>query len=393
MPDPNHAAAVCAFSRLFFSPGTVTMSGKLRQQIAHEAARLMYERDESEYLRAKLKAARRLCGADVRPRDLPSNAEVRGQLQSLTRMLEGEQNSGALRRMRLAALRLMRILANFRPRLIGSVLSGSIRQGSDIDVHLFADALEPVTAALAAAGIAYSIERKRVKKEAGERIFTHLHIVGEYPYELTLYPANQANTVLKSSITGRPIERASIAELTRLLADEYPDACLEQEVLEAEAKIDRFQIFELLLEPLARVPHSPRGQTGDPQAGTALEHALAFFEEVRRARPADTELALVALVADVGLAIDLEDPVAAGLDALEGIMSPRQEWLIRHLPLLRGELREPRELLLARQLETHDAYADLRLLTECERRAGQPRQPPRQLPLALRQLRELYEAA
>ena len=39
--------------------------GKLRQQIAWEAARLMYERTESEYYRAKLKAAKRMGGGWV----------------------------------------------------------------------------------------------------------------------------------------------------------------------------------------------------------------------------------------------------------------------------------------------------------------------------------------
>ena len=32
---------------------------KLRRQIAHEAARLMYSREESEYFRAKMKASER----------------------------------------------------------------------------------------------------------------------------------------------------------------------------------------------------------------------------------------------------------------------------------------------------------------------------------------------
>ncbi len=36
-------------------------NSKLRRQIAHEAARLMYVREESEYYRAKLKASRRFC--------------------------------------------------------------------------------------------------------------------------------------------------------------------------------------------------------------------------------------------------------------------------------------------------------------------------------------------
>ena len=63
---------------------------KLRRQIAWEAARLMYLREESEYFRAKQKAAHRICQGWVKPADLPSNAEIRDEIQSLARLYEGD---------------------------------------------------------------------------------------------------------------------------------------------------------------------------------------------------------------------------------------------------------------------------------------------------------------
>src|SRR5271166_6876079 len=114
-------------------------NAKLRQAIALEAARLMYERVESEYFTAKRKAAKRLCRRGVKPEDLPSNAEIREQIQVFARIHEGEQRTQHLRAMRLEALRLMRILRAFRPRLIGSVMTGHVRKGSDIDLHIFCD--------------------------------------------------------------------------------------------------------------------------------------------------------------------------------------------------------------------------------------------------------------
>src|SRR5436305_10285637 len=114
--------------------------GKLRQAIALEAARLMYERVESEYFTAKRKAAKRLCRGGVKPEDLPSNAEIREQIQVFARIHEGGRRTEHLRDMRLEALRLMRLLRQFRPRLIGSVMTGHVRKGSDIDLHLFCDA-------------------------------------------------------------------------------------------------------------------------------------------------------------------------------------------------------------------------------------------------------------
>ena len=50
---------------------------KLRQQILYEAVRLLYQRQESEYHRAKLRAARKICRGRVKPADLPSNQEIR----------------------------------------------------------------------------------------------------------------------------------------------------------------------------------------------------------------------------------------------------------------------------------------------------------------------------
>src|SRR6202047_3063160 len=108
---------------------------KLRQAIALEAARLMYERIESEYFTAKRKAAKRLCRRDVKPGDLPSNAEIREQIQVFARIHEGDRRTEDLRAMRLAALQMMRLLRPFRPRLIGSVMTGHVRKGSDIALH------------------------------------------------------------------------------------------------------------------------------------------------------------------------------------------------------------------------------------------------------------------
>src|SRR6201994_4253956 len=88
---------------------------KLRRQIAWEAARLMYSRQESEYYTAKKKAAHQICKGWVKPADLPSNVEVRDQIQTLARMLEGESRKDNLLAMRLAALFMMRRLSPFRP--------------------------------------------------------------------------------------------------------------------------------------------------------------------------------------------------------------------------------------------------------------------------------------
>src|SRR5918994_544555 len=138
---------------------------RIRRQIAFLAAQLMYQRTESEYFTAKRKAAKQL-GVEYRfrPGDLPSNAEIRDQIQAMARMHEGPKRLDHLRDMRVEALRLMRVLVRFRPRLIGSVWTGHVRQGSDIDIHVFSDSLALVQDALDGAGLTYEVERKRVIK-------------------------------------------------------------------------------------------------------------------------------------------------------------------------------------------------------------------------------------
>ena len=181
---------------------------KLRHAIAFEAARLMYDRIESEYFTAKRKAAKRLCRGRVKPSDLPSNAEIRDQVQTFARLHEGDRRTENLRDMRLHALRMMRVLAKFRPRLIGSVMTGHVRKGSDIDLHLFTDHLGAVTAALDDEGLQYDIERKQIVKHGETRLFTHVHVHDVYGFELTVYAEDKAHYVFKSSITGKAIERA-----------------------------------------------------------------------------------------------------------------------------------------------------------------------------------------
>src|SRR5437773_11585169 len=203
---------------------------KLRQAIALEAARLMYERVESEYYTAKRKAAKRLCRRGVKPEDLPSNAEIRDQIQVFARIHEGAKRTQHLRDMRLEALRRMRLLRAFRRRLIGSVMTGHVRKGSDIDIHVFTDGVGLVTDILQNEGYQFDVERKQVVKHQESRVFTHIHIFDQFNFELTVYPEDKAHYVFKSSVTGKAIERASVRELEELLVREYTGIDLDLEM-------------------------------------------------------------------------------------------------------------------------------------------------------------------
>jgi predicted HD phosphohydrolase len=360
-------------------------SSKLRRQIAWEAARLMYSRQESEYYRAKMKAARRLCRGWVKPADLPSNAEIRDEIQSFARLYEGDQRTVNLKDMRLEALRMMRILHRFRPRLIGSVLTGHIRQGSDIDLHVFTDNVESVRLALDEEGAVYDVERKRVRKHGEERVFTHIHVKDRFPFELTVYAADLAHFVFKSSVTGKAMPRTSIAELEQFLQQEYPDLDLEDQLEAVEQQVDRFQVYEALLLPLENVKQSPKYH---PE-GDALYHSLQVFDLARDELPYDEEFQLAALLHDIGKAIDPNDHTAAALEALEGLITDRTGWLIEHHMVAQQLLDGTLGIRAKRRLRANESYEELILLARCDRDGRQAGVEVPELEEALDSIREL----
>jgi len=345
----------------------------------------MYDRQVSEYYQAKMKAARRICLEWVKPSDLPSNAEIRDEVQLLARCHEGDARTTNLRDMRIEALRLMRLLERFRPKLIGSVMTGHIRHGSDIDLHLFSDSADAVTLVLDDEGMTYDVERKRVHKEGVERVFTHIHVQDRFPFELTVYPAKQSSTVFKSSITGKPIERASIAELEQLLAVEYPDLEIEAAVQESAEQVDRFKLYQSLLLPLENIQQSPRFH---PE-GDALYHSLQVFELARNELPYDEEFLTAALLHDVGKGIDLERHVEAGLEALEGFVTERTAWLIEHHMAGHAIVEGTIGMRARRRLQESESFDELVLLTRCDRAGRRPGAPAPEVDEALDYLRQL----
>lgn len=341
---------------------------KLRQAIAHEAARLMYDRIETEYHPAKLKAARRLCRGRCKPEDLPSNAEIRQLVQTFAHLYEGRRRTDRLQLMRLAALRMMRELRPFRPRLIGSVLTGHIRAGSDIDIHLFTDSLTAVTDLLDGLNLQYEVETKLVRKAGSHATYTHVHVTDVHAYELTVYPLDQAHHVFRSSITGGPIERASIRELEMLLEREHPGVDLSETSQPAVGSDDPYPIFRLLLQPLEGVKQRAEFH---PE-GDVLYHSLQVFEQARERKPYDVEFLTAALLHDVGKGIEPHDHVEAAVRSLRGLVSDRTLFLIEnhmHAHAYRDGTLSPAR---RQKLRQSDDFDDLLLLAECDRAGRVP---------------------
>jgi hypothetical protein len=246
---------------------------KLRQGIIVEAARMMSSRAETDYYRAKLKAARRLRHGWVKPSDLPTDEEIRDEILRMATLFAG----------------------NFR------------------------------------------VDRLR-----------------EMPVEALLRP-------------------------------ELRDTDLEDDLAADEAAIERLQVYRSLLIPLESVMQDEHFH---PE-GDVLYHLLQCYVLARDELPYDEEFQLAALLHDVGKGIDKHHHVEAGLEALEGQITPRTKWLIEHhMEVHKIRDRSIGHRAFLRLRESPD-YEDLLRLGACDRKGRVCGAVVPEVDEALNQLREL----
>jgi hypothetical protein len=145
-------------------------------------------------------------------------------------------------------------------------------------------------------------------------------------------------------------------------ADTMPEPEPGEAIASLAAHLDRFAVYKLRLQPLESVKQNPKYH---PE-GDALYHSLQVFQLARDAHPYDEEFLLAALLHDVGKAIDPQDHVIAGVEALRGAVTERTLWLIEHhMDLLNARTR-PLASRLKREIEGSDFYDDLKLLRDID---------------------------
>lgn len=190
---------------------------RLRLALAQEAARVMSEHGIRDFLIAKRKAAERLGVSDAAV--LPRNTEIETALAQYQRLFGGEAHSESLQAQRRAALQAMRTLQEFEPRLVGSVLSGTATEHSEVQLHLFADYAEAVAFKLIDQGIAHEVTERRVRMNA-ERVLNVPGLrfqVDDQHIEVTVFPADGIRQAPVSPVDGRPMRRADVDELEALI--------------------------------------------------------------------------------------------------------------------------------------------------------------------------------
>ena len=320
---------------------------KLRQSIAAEAARLIVQGKESDYYAARRKAARVHRRQRPRAEEMPTSSEIQEQVYALAGLFKSEQQASALRAMRAAAWELMRLLAEFDPRLTGDALTGPILAGAEMRLRLNAGEPESAAAVLAQAG--FEVQCVAADEEGSP---ARLNLFFRCPCEIS---------------AGEPTgDEWTLPRVEAELAVPEVDDDLEAEEDEPETDEDGYHpdaipTMRMLLQALERVKLNPaRHPEGD-----ALYHSLQVYELGLELQPYDEEFLLACLLHDVGYAIDRRDPLGAARDAIEHLITPRTWFLIENRQaaveyLTTGHIRG--------SLRKSEHFDDLVSLAQCDQR-------------------------
>ena len=187
----------------------------LRRQVAYLAARLMAEGGITDYRVAKQKAARQAGLTDASA--LPDNREIEEALRAYQQLYQGVEQPAQLLWLRQRAVEVMRLLGKFNPHLVGTVLSGTANEFSEIDLHVFADDSKCVELFLINHNIAYRAEQCRTR--LGDKVVNVPVLKIEFdgaPVSLAVYGIDDIRFVRCGD--ERTWERAKLAEVEALLA-------------------------------------------------------------------------------------------------------------------------------------------------------------------------------
>lgn len=188
-----------------------------RAQWAERAARLMAEGQGLGCEAAKRKAAEDIgavCGQDE-----PSCEEVEEQLRGYQRLFRPQQQA-VLRRLRQEAVKAMRFLKDFEPRLVGSVLSGTADEHSPITLHVFADTPELVMFHLMNAAVPFREGQRCLRyRDGSSRAYPLFSLLaGGQAVDLVVMPPKALREPPAGYGEGGAMERAPLRKVERLLA-------------------------------------------------------------------------------------------------------------------------------------------------------------------------------
>ena len=197
-----------------------TRTRERRQQLAHEAARLMAEGGIRDYHQAKLKAAQRLGIHD--DASLPRNREIEGALREYQRLFLGSDQAVEVRRRREAAAHALEFFRDFEPRLVGATLEGTADANSEVALHLHSDDADAVSRWFEEHTIPVISRSRhlRLDRDRDGDFPVWLFSAEDLSFDITVLPADVLRQAPLSAVDGKPMRRASLSQLRAVLADE-----------------------------------------------------------------------------------------------------------------------------------------------------------------------------
>ncbi|MGH6962027.1 MAG: hypothetical protein ACREE7_16215 [Dongiaceae bacterium] len=189
----------------------------LRDSLVQEAARILCEEQLTDYRIAKQKAAERL-GVSGRSQ-LPDNAQIQQAVIEYQRLFGGDRYRVHLRRMRETALRVMKSLANFSPRLVGGAITGAVTPAHRVQLHAFADQAEAIDLYLHERGIAFDEDERSYRYPDGreQRVpLARLEVDG-IGVDLALFSEADSRRAPVNPADGQPFRRLDAVQAQKLL--------------------------------------------------------------------------------------------------------------------------------------------------------------------------------
>lgn len=192
---------------------------KLRLEIAALAARLLAEDGAANYHAAKKKAAQQL--GVTSNKNMPANDEVEQALVDYQSIFHSPARQESLLSLRQNALRAMELLAEFRPCLVGPLVSGTATATSEVTIHLYCDQAEKISLFLNEKGIPTRFCEKQVRINVTDVITCPAlrFIADSSPFLLVIFREKDKNLNPISSITGKPMETLDLENLQDLVRD------------------------------------------------------------------------------------------------------------------------------------------------------------------------------
>ncbi|MDX1969532.1 MAG: hypothetical protein SFV23_20325 [Planctomycetaceae bacterium] len=316
----------------------------IREQIAAEAARLLLRGKEQDFSAARKRAARWLKRRRLHRDEVPSNQEIQVQLYALSGLMASERDPMLRAQVRHWTCQILTALEPSPAVWLDGADDVQLAAGAAVVIAV-QGALNEIRERLAAGGFDPHRVHQIDPATGGE---WRLQLHGQFPCEIHGFAAGQplptgAGVWTAGQLrTQLEIEPAAPYEPAD---DEHPDA---------------FAVFQMLLEPLARVvwPSDIHPE------GDALYHSMQVFELGRLDRPYDEEFLLACLLHDVGWGINPRHPVLSAIDALGTLITDRTRYLIEQRPvasqyLVTGDC--------PRALKRSEDFEDVVLLARCDR--------------------------